>query len=792
MDREQEELARYCIQTVLSGGYWDCDAVIDRLVTEGRRDVHELLLKGITIDGSGVLHATRPFVVHPLRQTKVDCFLWRLVLLADGQMDLDPSLRREAITRVKLPDHKWTIYESSRTSRSSPFRIPGELKDLPNLRRLTLKSLNLKTFPDFILGMRNLEYLDISSNESLEYIPDDFYDLENLRYLDLSNTRTKNISPLIGKLRELRVLKASMNLITRLPEELFGLKKLIRLDVDQNCIEDFVCPPGGLPGLRLLDLSATTLGKRKKIRLPDGLTHLDISVNSMHSLPSQVTELRGLRNLIMRYNYLSEIPDSIGNLTRLRRLDASSNDAYRLSPELLSLKELRTVGISQSDGYEFIFIPEIHGQGTVGLRRLLADYERAFAPSPASKDESDPLNPRHYFHSWNRLTHFPSRIESLMYRYRARLIDTAPHMEAFMGGEPTWEQVSEGVRIILEEWHSHFIEAILYPYRIVDGMLYRLPGRWDPFEMEAGMLHAAALALIGRMDEEKLTAYFGEGRVRRIFDKVHGAYGFKGSFPHLEELSMECDSGKMPGEIWSLPSLKRIDVYGAGQSEVQRLAEMPSMERLRAFRSHFREIFSISGHPSLREVTLEIESDDSRFQFLHMGALESLRLKIKGIAREIVVDNCPRLSNLYVWAAPKADLHIANCPSLKELELFGIGHVDLERIVIESPHLESIILTGIRVPVISEAIGALARLQRLALNICAVEVIPECMTLLPNLRCLNVYNDNQWGGFKKHPKELKELRQVPVDLFRMPGLRLSLSISDESRRRMLAVPGAMG
>jgi Leucine-rich repeat (LRR) protein len=651
--------------------------------------------------------------------------------------------------------------------------------------------LDLETFPDFILGMRNLEYLDISSNESLSVLPDDFYKLEKLRYLDIKRTRNRAISPLIGKLRELRVLKASNNLFTSLPEELFGLEKLVRLDVDQNFIKEFVCPPGGLPGLRWLDISPT-LGKMKKMRLPDGLTHLDISLDSMHSLLSQVTELRGLRNLIMTYNKLSEIPDSIGNLTRLRRLDASYNEAYRLSPELLSLKDLRFVRISQRDGYEFIFIPEIHGKGTVGLRRLLADYERAFAPSPAGKDESNPLNPRHYFHLWNRVTHFPSRIESLMYLYRARLLEAAPHMEAFLGAEPTWEQVSKGVRIILEEGLSHFIEAILYPYRIVDGMLYRLPGRWDPFEMAVDMLHAATLALIGQMDEEKLNDYFGEGRVRSIFDKIRGAYGLKGSFPHLEELSVECESGKLPEELWSLPSLKRIDVYGADQSEVQRLAEMRSLERLRVFRSHFRENFSISGHPALREVTLEIECGGIQLHLLNMDALESLRLKIVGDVREIEEGTGPKISSKDVQSYPKPDLHIAGCPSLKELDLIGVRDLDLERICLDCPLLESVSLKGVIVPVIPEAVGSLARLQSLDLYKCAVEVIPECMTLLTNLRCLRVYNDDEWGSFTKNRKELKEVRQVPAGLYRMPGLSLSLSISDESRRRMLAVPGAMG
>ena len=792
MDRELEAFVRQCIETVRNGSRSNCDALVERIVAEGRRDVHEILLKGIRIDRSGTLLPTRPFIVHPYSQNKVDCFLWRLVLLAEGRMDLDPSLEKSAITRVCFQNHESTVYDARRPVGYEAFVLPEEMRHLPNLRRLMLPSVGLKAFPKPVLGMRNLEFLDLSGNLFLSNLPDAFYGLTNLKYLDLSHCEIRSVSPLIANMRELRVLKLASTRIRRLPEEFFLLEKLVRLDLGQMEMSDFHCPPGGLPGLRRLDLHHVSIDSTKKLRLPEGLTYLNISASYWESLPTQVTDLARLRYLVMKHNRLLEIPDSIGRLTRLRRLDLYNSRMFRISPEILTLKELRFVRLDPSFGRACVQVPEIHGTGIDGLRRLIAASQLLFDMTPTGDPAVDKLNPYFHFRKWRRYMYLESQVNFLRFQYRRRLFVSAPRMKSYLDEGATWDRVAKGVEIILAKRLDHFITALLYPYRILDGVLFRMPGLWRPFQVKGSILHAAALALIGRMDEEELQARLGEGRVRRIFDKVHGVYGFRGDFPHLEELSVECASGKVPEEIWTLPSLKGIDVYGASQPEVERLAGVTSLERLGIYQSHFPDTFCLKGHPSIREISMDIETGNPHLLFLDMKSLESLRLNLDEGMRNIVVDSCPRISSLVVREAPNAELFIGACPSLRTLDLMNVGDADLERIVGDSPRLESIHIIGVGIHIIPESIATLERIQSLVFKECSIERIPDFMSRLSSLRRLEVFNDNSFTTYEVDPEDLQVIRHLPLSLLRKSGLRLSLSLPDESYRRLLAHPGPFG
>jgi Leucine-rich repeat (LRR) protein len=792
MDRELEAFVRQCIEAVRNGSRSNCDAVVESIVAEGRRDVHEILLKGIRIDRSGILLPTRPFIVHPYSQNKVDCFLWRLVLLADGRMDLDPSLEKSSITRVSFQNHESTVYDTRRAVGYEAFVLPDEMRHLPNLRRLKLPCVGLKAFPKPVLGMRNLEYLDLSGNLFLSNIPNAFYGLANLKYLDLSHCEIRSISHLIANMLELRVLKLASTRIRRLPEEFFRLEKLVRLDLGQIEMCDFNCHRGGLPGLRRLDLHHVSIDSTKKLRLPEGLTYLNISASCWESLPTQVTELSHLRYLVMKHNLLLEIPDSIGSLTRLRRLDLYSSRMFRISPEILTLKELRFVRLNPYLGRACVHVPEIHGTGIDGLRRLVADNQLVFGMTPTGDPTVDKLNPYFHFRKWRRYMYLESQVNFLRFQYRRRLFESAPRMKSYLDEGATWDRVAKGVEIILAKRLDHFITALLYPYRILDGVLFRMPGVWRPFQVKGSILHAAALALIGRMDEEELQARLGEGRVRRIFDKVHGVYGFMGDFPHLEELSVECASGKVPEEIWRLPSLKGIDVYGASQSEVERLADMSHLERLGVFQSHFPDTFCLRGHPSMREITMEIETGNPHLLFLDMEALESLRLNLDEGMRNIVVGSCPRLSSLVVREAPNAELFIVGCPSIRELQMMNVGHADLERIVGDNPQLESIHLIGVGIRIIPESIASLERIKSLIFTGCSIERIPDFISQLSSLRRLEVFNDNSFTDYEEDPEDLQVIRHVPLSLLRKSGLQLSLSLPDELHRRLLAHPGPFG
>lgn len=141
--------------------------------------------------------------------------------------------------------------------------------------------------------------------------------------LQVSELERKSFDRQILKLQSLRVLNLSKNQISTLPKEL-----------------------GSLPNLRELILSQNALGKAclSKWTWLDGesiernLQLLDISSNSLNTLPNQIGKLRALVTLKVNQNSLTNLPQSIGNLFNLRYLDISENNLICLPGTMKNLR----------------------------------------------------------------------------------------------------------------------------------------------------------------------------------------------------------------------------------------------------------------------------------------------------------------------------------------------------------------------------------------------------------------------------------------------------------------------
>lgn len=329
-----------------------------------------------------------------------------------------------------------------------------------------------------------------------------------------------------------------------------------------------------------------------------------------------------------------------------------------------------------------------------------------------------------------------------------------------------------------------------------------MPEIWHPFEFDDGILHAVVLELAGRMDASEFRSRFGEESIRRIYDKLDAAHGFTGHFPDLEELSVECHEGWVPDSVVRLPGLRRLDVYGACQSQVEALALRPGMQRLRVYRSVFRETFSLRGHPNLECLCLEVEVEDPCLMLIGLPALRELRMELTGRPRQIVVVDCPRLEDLHVMGQPQGEskvdpklqrsgeLTLHDCPSLRKLDMRRLDRVDLEAIVQGCPAMEDLVMDNSGNDGIPEAIGRLSRLRIFRLHASDIERIPDSMCRLTSLRVCIIHNNNPWFHDPKDRESLRELHYVPRDLLlRMSGMILELSLSDERRRWIMAEKG---
>lgn len=106
----------------------------------------------------------------------------------------------------------------------------------PRAIRLDFSSGGLEKVPPLVFDRTDLEELDLSGNRLTGALPAEIRRLRNLRWLDASGNLMTGVPAEIGQLTELEDLDLSNNKLTGLPLELGNLQKLRRLDLRGNDI----------------------------------------------------------------------------------------------------------------------------------------------------------------------------------------------------------------------------------------------------------------------------------------------------------------------------------------------------------------------------------------------------------------------------------------------------------------------------------------------------------------------------------------------------------------------------
>lgn len=109
--------------------------------------------------------------------------------------------------------------------------IPSEPKS-NNI--LNLSNQNLKKVPDDVFNQTNLEELNVSGNQLTGALQGEIRKLQNLRVLKASNNLMTGVPAEIGQLQNLEILDLSNNKLTGLPNELGNLKNLKIFNISGN------------------------------------------------------------------------------------------------------------------------------------------------------------------------------------------------------------------------------------------------------------------------------------------------------------------------------------------------------------------------------------------------------------------------------------------------------------------------------------------------------------------------------------------------------------------------------
>lgn len=131
--------------------------------------------------------------------------------------------------------------------------------ELRSLKNLSIAMTNIQSIPPSIGNLKQLQRLNLNSNNELSSISDNICNLKNLQYLAIYYSPIVEIPANIGKLTELTELIINLTYINAFPASLGNLRKLKELDL---CDNHFASIPNSLriqlrqlPEMKMLNLN---------------------------------------------------------------------------------------------------------------------------------------------------------------------------------------------------------------------------------------------------------------------------------------------------------------------------------------------------------------------------------------------------------------------------------------------------------------------------------------------------------------------------------------------------------
>ena len=196
------------------------------------------------------------------------------------------------------------------------------------------------------------------SKQLFNELPQELFQWTGLQILILQDCELTTISPKIAQLQNLEFFFAASNALQVLPDELFSLPKLRRLNLEKNQISQI---PKSITAAK--NLSYLNLWQNQVVQLPANigelseLEALNLGSNRVQELPESISQLHKLERLYMDNNELRKLPESMSSMPKLRRIYLNGNDLEKipdpgqwLNLELLWLNKNRLKTLPESIG----------------------------------------------------------------------------------------------------------------------------------------------------------------------------------------------------------------------------------------------------------------------------------------------------------------------------------------------------------------------------------------------------------------------------------------------------------
>ncbi|CAB3403082.1 unnamed protein product [Caenorhabditis bovis] len=192
-----------------------------------------------------------------------------------------------------------------------------QLKQLPSMASLNVLHMSntnrtLDNIPPSLDDLHNLRDVDFSEN-SLPAVPDALFKMRNLRKLNLAGNKIDNLKMTEGDWEHLETLNVSNNCLTALPDCIVKLARLSKLYASGNMLKFEGIPSG--------------IGKMIQ------LTVLHLSYNKLELVPEGISRCVKLQRLRLDHNRLITLPEGIHLLPDLKQLDLHDNENLVMPPK---------------------------------------------------------------------------------------------------------------------------------------------------------------------------------------------------------------------------------------------------------------------------------------------------------------------------------------------------------------------------------------------------------------------------------------------------------------------------
>lgn len=280
-------------------------------------------------------------------------------------------------------------------------QIIQQLRNIANLKSLVISGLDTMSYWDFVCDLTNLHVLDLENSRSdlipksiskltklLDFrvfhlgqteIPDELFALTSLQRLQMTceNIHAIKLSDSVSNLTNLLVLDVNNMTLETAPK---SLKSLSIINDDIAVFPSFIFK---LNELRYLCLNIGHLNT-----VPQWMSRLSLleTLNLQYcdfvTVPEVVCELTNLRKLSLSHNYIRSLPESISKLSKLNELDLNSFSLEELPesfslPKSFSFLPLRILSLEDcgilnipSVIFDLANLQILNLRGNIGLERI--------------------------------------------------------------------------------------------------------------------------------------------------------------------------------------------------------------------------------------------------------------------------------------------------------------------------------------------------------------------------------------------------------------------------------------